>query len=96
MSDIEKSELESLLVEFNDVFQWEGEPLGYCSVFSHRIDTGNTVPIRQACRRLPHHRRLLLKTLLEDLLAKGIISESVSAWASPIVLVPKKDGSVRL
>ena len=96
LSADERSVLRELLVEYHDVFQWEGETLGHCSVFPHRIETGDSAPVKQACRRLPYHRRVALKSLLDDLLAKGVIKESVSAWASPIVLVPKKDGSVRL
>ena len=33
--------------------------------------------------------------MVDDMLARGVIQPSVSAWSSPIVLVPKKDGDVR-
>ena len=88
--------LTHLLTEFQDVFWWDGEPLGNCSVYPHSIDTGTASPVKQAARRLPYYRRSALKALLTDLLSKGIIRESCSPWASPIVLVSKKDGSTRL
>ncbi len=34
-----------------------------------------------------------LKKELDELLEKGIIRESMSPWATPIVIVGKKDGS---
>lgn len=32
---------------------------------------------------------------VNDMLAKGVIEESDSPWSSPIVLVKKKDNSIR-
>lgn len=37
-----------------------------------------------------------VRKLLDELKEKGIISPSKSPWASPIVIVPKKDGSIQL
>jgi len=37
-----------------------------------------------------------LRKKLDDLLWQGIIEESESPWASPIVMVPKSDGTLRL
>ena len=33
--------------------------------------------------------------LIQDMLDLGVIEPSISSYSSPIVLVPKKDGSVR-
>ena len=96
LSAAQKQRLGQLLIEFRDIFVLSGDTLGLCSVCPHRIKTGDAAPIKQAARRLPFHKRATLKTLLEDLLSKGVISESDSPWASPIVLVDKKDGSSRL
>ena len=37
-----------------------------------------------------------MKKLLDDMLKKDVIRPCISPWASPIVLVRKKDGSMRL
>ena len=33
--------------------------------------------------------------LIDEMMRKGVVQPSTSAWASPIVLVPKGDGSLR-
>ena len=37
-----------------------------------------------------------LKLLLQELLEKGFIRPSVSAWGAPVLFVKKKDGTLRL
>jgi len=44
---------------------------------------------------LSPHQKEEVRALLDDILKKNIISPSESPWASPIVLVKKKDGSIR-
>lgn len=47
-------------------------------------------------RRLSHFEKIKLKETLDGLLEKGVIRESTSVYASPIVLVRKKNGDMRL
>ena len=61
----------------------------------HSIDTGQSRPVRQAVRRVSPSQRQEIKELLDDMLDKNVIQPSASPWASPIVLVKKKDGSTR-
>lgn len=60
-----------------------------------QIHTGDATPIRERYRPLPPLMCMEMKTLLEGMLEKGVIKESCSPWAAPIVLMKKKDGSWR-
>lgn len=54
------------------------------------------VPVCQRARRLSFAEKDLVQAQIEQWLKEGIIQESCSDYASPIVLVKKKDGSTRL
>ena len=62
----------------------------------HRIRTEDDVPVNQRHRRIPLNQFKEVKQHLQELLKKGVIRPSQSDYASPIVLVRKKSGAIRL
>ena len=64
-------------------------------MIQHHINTENAKPVKQAPRRLPFHHLKEVKKLVESMLDNNVIEPSNGPWASPIVLVKKKDGSTR-
>ncbi|BHF62603.1 hypothetical protein SprV_0200558800 [Sparganum proliferum] len=88
--------LSQLVSEFKDIFDWDGKSTGRTGVTEHCIDTGDARPIRVPPRRLPIFYQKELDALINDMLSRKIIRPSQSPWSSPIVLVKKKDGSMRL
>ena len=92
LSSAEKARLEELLEEFEHVVAKDSSDLGRTSKVYHRIPTGDAAPIKQAPRRVPFHQREELERNLREMLHNGIIKPSTSPWASPVVLVRKKDG----
>ena len=66
------------------------------SLAEHSIKTGDADPIKQPPRRVQLAFADKEKQAVEDMKAKDVIRNSVSPWASPICLVSKKDGGVRL
>ena len=57
----------------------------------HRIPTSNAAPIQQHMRQVPPARKTETQQLQQDMLDYEIIQPSNSPWASPIVLVKKRD-----
>ncbi|GFV91652.1 hypothetical protein TNCV_4762171 [Trichonephila clavipes] len=90
-----KSSAERLFQEFEDVFSRSSSDIGHTTVTQHRIDTADHPPIKQHPRRLPFAKQEEVGTLLREMQENDIIEPSSSPWASPIVLVRKKDGSTR-
>ena len=70
--------------------------LGHYNGGEHVIDTGKADPISTNPHRMNKNDERYLKEELQELMRHGIIEEKPSEWASPIVMVPKKDGSKRL
>ena len=91
----EAKKLQELVVEFASLFALSNLELGRTSVATHHIDTGDSVPVRQPPRRVPFSLRPKVEKLVEEMLEQGVITPSSSPWASPIVLVAKKDGTTR-
>ncbi|GFX41979.1 hypothetical protein TNCV_4515871 [Trichonephila clavipes] len=95
LSPEQKSSAERLFQEFEDVFSRNSSDIGHSTVTQHRIDTADHPPIKQHPRRLPFAKQEEVGTLLREMQENDIIEPSSSPWASPIVLVRKKDGSTR-
>jgi len=90
----EQAELKAILTEFVDVFS---DKPGKTTLGVHHIELlPNTQPIRSAPYRLHPEKREFLRRELDDLVQQGIIEESKSFWASPIVMVPKSGSTLRL
>jgi hypothetical protein len=91
----QKSKVKNLLVDFQGVFSRDKYDLGLTHLTEHVIDTGDARPVRQPPRRTPiAFAGEDLKSLVK-MQKQGIIRPSTGAWASPIVLVRKKNGEVR-
>ncbi|GFW94955.1 retrovirus-related Pol polyprotein from transposon 412 [Trichonephila clavipes] len=95
LSPEQKSSAERLFQEFEDVFSRNSSDIGHTTVTQHRIDTADHPPIKQHPRCLPFAKQEEVGTLLREMQENDIIEPSSSPWASPIVLVRKKDGSTR-
>ena len=63
---------------------------------THHIITKTDEPITQTFRRIPPNQFHEVKQHIKDLLQAGIIKESYSPYAAPIVLARTKDGSLRM
>ena len=85
-----------LIREYADIFAKDRYDLGRTDLAKHHIDTGNSAPVKQKPRRLPHAHHAEIREQVEKLAETGIIKPSTSNYASNVLLVRKKDGTWRL
>ena len=79
-----------LCKEFEDIFSKDSTDIGKTSLITMDIDTGDSPPVCQKPYNLPLKHREWVQKELETLERAGVIVRSISPWASPIVIVPKK------
>ena len=92
----EAARVEQLLHEHSTVFSRDEFDLGHCNLIPHQIKLSSDKPIRLPYRRIPTSETMEVRQLLQDMLEKNIIRRSSSPFASPVVLVRKKSGAIRL
>jgi hypothetical protein len=61
----------------------------------HHINTGDAVPIMLRRRRHAVKENEAIDDNLDEILKDGVVEEGSGAWGFPVVLVKKKDGTVR-
>ena len=88
-------QIADLLNKYEDVFSKGDDDIGRTDAVTHSIHTTCAAPIRQRPRRPPMGQRQEIEQQVQNMLERGIIRPSRSPWSSPIVLVKKKDGSMR-
>ena len=84
-----------LLIRHKDLFAGKGCDLGHSTTIKHEIKTGVAKPIRQQPRRVLYQMKKEIDTQIDNMLERNVIRHSTSPWASPVVLVRKKDGTMR-
>ena len=81
-------------MEFQHLFVMSLSELGKTSLVQHDIKLDDMTPFKECYQRLPPHQYEEVKKHLQEMLEIGAICRSTSPWASPIVLVCKKDGTL--
>lgn len=96
VSEACKSQLVQLITEYHDIFSKDSLDCGEVKGYTHRIRLVDERPFRLPYRRVSPAHYQKLRQVLTDMEEKGIIRKSSSEYASPLVMVWKKDGGVRI
>lgn len=91
-----KRRVNKKLNTFSDVFSHHDLDFGHATKVQHHINLKDEAPFKQRSRPIHPHDFEAVKKHLTTLLDAGIIRESESPFSSPIVVVRKKNGEVRL
>lgn len=75
---------------------FEKDGLGKTHLIEHVIDVGSNKPIKQRFYPVSPAIQDLMYAELDRMLELGVIEESMSSWNSPVVLVRKPGGKIRL
>ena len=85
-----KIDFEKLCEEYDDIFSKDSSDIGKTPLITMEIETGDSPPVCQRPYNLPLKHIDWVQKELNTLEKAGVITRSVSPWASPIVIVPKR------
>ena len=88
--------LSSLIGIYRNVFAMAKDPLGTAIGTEHFIDTNDNPPFKIAPYKVAPYKLPAVQEDVKQMLDKGVIVPIKSPYSSPIVMVPKKDGTNRM
>ena len=91
----QRIKFKELIRKYEDIFVKSKNELGKSGVTKHGIDVGDVKPVRNRAYSAVGKRKEIIEGEIRKMLEKGVIRKSKSPWASPITLVPKKNGEIR-
>ena len=93
LSPIQQQQLKDLFKEFSDIISQGEDGLGCTPLLQHTIETKGPT-LRQPYRRQNPAVRREEMVQVQQMMTSGVIRPSNSPWASPVVMVKKKDSSL--
>ena len=94
-SQEDKKAVDELFKEYGRLFASEKNDLGHTTRVKHKIQLNDYTPFKERYRRVPPHLYKEVQKHLKEMVEIGAIRKSSSPWTSAVVLVRKKDGSLR-
>ena len=85
-----------MLWENRKAFAFNSNDIGNAEDLKLELKTFDEQPVQRTYSNIPRPLMNEVKSYIEDLLNRNWITRSNSSWSSPMVLVRKKDGSLRL
>lgn len=91
----QKQKVYTLFKKWESVFPKNAHDLGQTSAVKHKIELTDNTPFKESYRRVPPAIYNEVREHLQEMLNIGAIQESKSPWSSNVVIVRKKDGTIR-
>ena len=91
----QREKLRQELLNYRDIFVTTSKAPGRTSLLKFAIDTGDAAPIKQRPYRVSKREEEIMEAEIEQYLELGLIRQSISPWASPVLMIRKPDGSIR-
>jgi len=95
LSDEQLLRAQQVLGKWEHIFSKGPTDLGCTDIVKHKIVLNDETPFKQPYRRIPPAMYEEVRQHLKEMLAAGAIRESESPYSSNVVLVRKKDNSLR-
>ena len=90
IKDTTQTKFDQLCNKYEAAFSKNNRDIGTTQLIEMEIDTGDSPPIAQSPYTLPLKHYDSVKKEIETLEKAGVIVRSLSPWASPVIVVPKK------
>ena len=88
-----RNRFEDLCEKHTEAFSKNNKDIGRTTLIEMEIDTGDNLPVAQNPYTLPLKHHEWVRKEIETLEKAGIIERSLSPWASPVIVVPKKSAT---
>ncbi|XP_037792542.1 uncharacterized protein LOC119587905 [Penaeus monodon] len=95
LAQSQREQIENILNKHIDLFTGDRSSIGTVPGILHSIPTGDQPPICTRQWRLPAAAKEVIHEECVRMLSADVIEPSVSPWLSPVVLVRKRDGTIR-
>lgn len=95
LTESQKNKVAQLFVKWEDVFSKGTTDIGHTKLVEHRIKLDDEKPFKEPHRRIPPGLISEVREHLNEMLTSGAIRPSESPYSSNVVLVRKKDGTIR-